>query len=117
MALSLRNYTISRVVQGTHHQCDVRYGTSSGIQCSCMSPISVSWTLFKSPGLWDKFDLGCIVSKGDQLFKFVGKFRYLGIKDLKQELLIENSSINKEILKKRQKKLELGYICYLLKKL
>ena len=33
-----------------HHQGDVRYGASRGILCSCMSLISVSWTLFKSPG-------------------------------------------------------------------
>ena len=32
--------------------------------------------------------------KGDQLFKFINKFRCLGITDLRQEFLIENSSVN-----------------------
>ena len=59
MKLNMRDYTIIKVVQGNHHQGDVRYGTSRGIQCSCMSLISLSWTLFKSAGLWDKFDLDC----------------------------------------------------------
>ena len=68
-------------------------GTSRGIQCSCMSPISVSWTLFKSPGLWNKLHLDCILSKVDQLFKFIGKFRYLEVEDLPQEFMIENCSI------------------------
>ena len=41
--------------------------------------VSVSWTLLRSPGPWNKFDLDCILGKGDQLFKFICQFRYLGI--------------------------------------
>ena len=44
----------------------------------------------RSPSLWNAFDLDCILSKGNQLFKFIGKFRYLWIDDLPQEFLIEN---------------------------
>ena len=57
------------------------YVTSKGIQgyvgvCSCMSVMSVTWTRkFRSPGLWDKFDLTFILSKGYQLLKFIEKFR------------------------------------------
>ena len=79
MTLSIRDYTIIKVVQFTHHQSDLRDGISKGIQCSCMSLMYVTWTMFKSPGIWDKFDLDCILSEGNQLFKFIGKFRYLGI--------------------------------------
>ena len=81
MELSMRDYTIIKVVHDTHHHGYVRYGTAR-VYSACMSLISLSWTLFKSPGLWDKFD--CILSKGDQLFKFIGKFRYLGIENLPQ---------------------------------
>ena len=81
MELSMRDYTIIKEVQDTHHQGDVRYGTAR-VYRACMSLISLSWTLFESPGLWYKFDLDCILSKGDQLFKFIGKFRYLGIENL-----------------------------------
>ena len=63
-------------------RCDIRYGTSTGIQCPCMSLISVSWALFKSPGLWDKFNLDSILGKGEQLLELIGKFRYLGMEDL-----------------------------------
>ena len=69
IALSIRDYTIIKVDQATHHQGDVRYGTTRGIECSCTSLISVSWTLFRSPGRWDKLDLDGILGKGDQLFK------------------------------------------------
>ena len=42
------DYTIIKAGQ---HQEKVRYGTFRGIQCSCMSLVSVSCTLFKSHGL------------------------------------------------------------------
>ena len=94
MALIIRDFTIARKVQATHQQGNVRCSAFRVIQCSCVSLISISWALFKSPGLWDKIDLDYILGEGDQLFKFVGKFRYLGMEDLSQEFLIENSSVN-----------------------
>ena len=42
MSLSIGDYTIIKVVQPTHHQDDITYGTCRGIQCSCMSLISAS---------------------------------------------------------------------------
>ena len=66
-----------------------------------MSLIAVSWTLFKSPGLWNKFDLDCILGKGDQLFRLIGKFRYVGVEDLLQEFMIENCQINVELLENK----------------
>ena len=49
---------------------------SGGIQCLCMSFITVSRRLFKSPSLWSKPDLEWILGKEDQLFKFIGKLKY-----------------------------------------
>ena len=73
MALILRDYTSIKVVQATYHQVNVIYGASYGIKCSCMSLVSVSWALFRSSGLCDAFDLDCILSKVDQLFKFIDR--------------------------------------------
>ena len=50
-------------------------GTSRSIQCSCMSLVLVNWTFLRSPALWDAFNLDCILSKGDQLFNFIGRFK------------------------------------------
>ena len=75
----MRDYTIINVLQTTHYQGDVRHGTYRGIQRSCMSLVLVRWVLFKSPGLWNTLDLDCILSKGDRLFKFMGKFKHIGI--------------------------------------
>ena len=81
-----KGYTIIKVVQATHHQGEARIGTSSGINCSFMSLISVTWTLFRSPGMRDTFDLDCVFGKVDQLSKSIGKFRYLKIEDLPQNI-------------------------------
>ena len=66
-----------------------------------MPLISVRRTLFESPGLWNKFDLDCILGKGDQLFKFIDKYRYLGVEGLPQEFMIENCQINVELMEKK----------------
>ena len=87
-----------KVVQVTHHQGDIRYGMTMGMQCSCMSLMSVFWTLFKSVSIWDSFDLDCILQKWDFLFKSLNKYRYLGLEELPQEFFIENLSINIEFL-------------------
>ena len=68
---------------------------------SCMYLMSVTWKLFRSSGLWDNFKLDSILAKGDQLFIFITKFRYLGLEDFPQELLVETSSINAELLESR----------------
>ena len=49
-----------------------------------------SWTLFTSSGLLDKINLDSILGKGDQLFKFIVKFRFYGMEDLPQEFSTEN---------------------------
>ena len=56
--------------------------------------------------------LDCILGKGGQLFIFIGKFRYLGIKDLAQKFLIENSSVNAKFLENKRR--EVTDVAYLL---
>ena len=75
-----------------------------------MSLLSITWTLFRSHGLWDKFDLDSILGKGYQLFNFIGKFRYLGMEDPPQEFLVENSSINLEFLENKTGSCSLGIL-------
>ena len=71
-----------------------------------MSFMSVSWILFKSPGIWDKFELDSILAY--QLFKSIGKFRYLGVEDLPQEFLLENYSMNVEFLENKTGEITAG---------
>ena len=60
-------------------------------------------TFFKS-GLWDRSDLG----KGDQLFRFIRKFRYHGVEYLPQEFLIKSSSVNLDFVVKKTQEITAG---------
>ena len=69
----------------------------------------VSWTLHKSPALCDKYDLDSILGKGDQLFKFIGTFRYLAIEDLSQgNFVIEKCSIEVKFLANKTREITAG---------
>ena len=58
--------------------------------------------------LVSEINLACILDKWDQSFKSIKKFRYLGIQDLSQELLVENRSINVEFLKTKTVEITIG---------
>ena len=73
-----------------------------------MSFVSVISTLFRSPGLWDKFDIDFILGKRDQSSKFIDQFRYLGIEVLPHEFLIENTSVNVEFLENNTREITAG---------
>ena len=64
-----RSIHISKIVQGTHHQGDIHYGTSSVIQCLCMSLMAACWSLIKFISRWDSIDFDQILRKGDELCK------------------------------------------------
>ena len=50
--------------------------------------------IFKSPGLWNRSDLGHMLVKGDKLFRRISKFSYHRVEDLLQEFLIKSYSVN-----------------------
>ena len=73
----IRSIHMSKVVQGTNHQGDIRYGTTTGIQCSCISLMAVCWSRIKSISRWNSNDLDRILRKSDELFKSLNKFELL----------------------------------------
>ena len=114
MALTIRDYTFIKVAQAAHHQDDVRCGTSRSVKCSCMSLMLVTWALFICPGIWDKLDLDSILCKEDQFLNYqkkldiLGHLRYLGMEDLLQEYLVENSPLNMEFLENKTEDIVAG---------
>ena len=60
-----RSGKATEIVQTTHHQGNLRYGATTGIQCSCMSLMSVRWSTFISVTMWDSTDLDMILENGD----------------------------------------------------
>ena len=85
MTVNVRDHTIIKVVQATHHQGDIRYDTSRGYKMLMHAPCLIKLGLFKSIGLWNQCDLDSILDKGDQLFKSTSKSRYLGVEELPQK--------------------------------
>ena len=74
-----------------------------------MSVMSVTWALFRSSALWEKYDLDYILAKEDQLLKFTGKSWYFGIiKDLPWEFLIDNSSMIVEFPENKTEEITAG---------
>ena len=93
-----RSMHISKIVQGTHHQGDIRYGSTVGIQCLCISLMAVCWSFTKSISRWDSNDLDRILRKGDELFKSLNKFKLLGVADLPTKVEIYSHSIDIALL-------------------
>ena len=60
----LRSSRATEIVQVTHHQGDLRYGTTASIQCSCMSLMSMCWSTVISVTMWDGADLDMILENG-----------------------------------------------------
>jgi len=61
-----------KVVQGSFHQGDAKFGYSSGIQCSCNTLVSICYSKFRSPIFWKFHDLDIFLSEGDSNFKRLG---------------------------------------------
>ena len=99
-----------KVVQVTHHHGDFRYGMSRGVQCSCISLMSVCWTLFKSTGILDFLEFDCILQKVDLLFKSLNNYICIRMEDLPQKFWIEDLSINVEFLNNRTGEITVGGI-------
>ena len=55
---------VVKVVHTSHHQRSERYGSSRGIQCSCMALMAICWTFLKRIALCKTADLDCILQKG-----------------------------------------------------
>ena len=82
---------ILKFVQGSFNQCDVRFNISRGIQCSCMTLVSICMAKVRKPTIWKESDLDFILTHGDNLFKTTGINRMLYSDELPNIFFIENS--------------------------
>ena len=51
-------YTVTKIVQGSFHQGDVKFGYTGGKQCACIALFSIAWSKIRRVGLWTSGDLG-----------------------------------------------------------
>ena len=101
--IKYKDEIILKVVHATHYQDDVRYGTYRSIECPPMSFISLSQTFVRSTGEWDKFEWDSTLGNQYQLFKYLSKFRYLGIENVSREFLMEGFHINGQFVENSTK--------------
>lgn len=84
----------TKIAQATHHQGGIHYGATAGIQCSCISLMSVCWSTFISATMWDGTDLDMILGNGDRLLKSLNLYRSLGVDDLPRSVDIYIHSVD-----------------------
>ena len=68
------NYRFVKLMQGTFHQGNPRFGETAGLQCVCNSLMSIVWSSIKQISYWRPQDLDNILINGDILYKRLNVF-------------------------------------------
>ena len=90
-----------KVIQGSFHQGNEKFGETAGKQCTCCSLFSVAFGLVKSPGHWVSNDLDFIVENGDTIYKTLDKETYLMVSELPKEISFLETNIEVEYLEEK----------------
>ena len=85
-----------KVVQGSFHQGDLKYGYTAGIQCSCNTLVSICFSKFKEIEYWKFYDLDFILDEGDKNFKQLGLTEYPYVDQFPKVVFIEEHDCNIE---------------------
>ena len=62
-------YAVDKVVLGTFHQGDQRFGETVGVQCACNSLYALCWSEIRQVSIWKPGDFDHILFEGDILYK------------------------------------------------
>ena len=62
------NYSIEKVIQGSFHQGNPRFGRTAGVQCACNYLFALCWSQVKTVSRWNKSDLNHVLTEGDLLY-------------------------------------------------
>ena len=62
-------YSIEKVIEGSFHHVNPRFGRTAGEQCTCNSLFSLCWSQVKTVSRWNKNDLNHVLTEGDLLHK------------------------------------------------
>ena len=87
-------FTISKTVQGSFHQGDVKFGDTAGKQCACITLFSIAWSKIRRVGLWTSGDLDHIVTQGDKLYKHLETDNLLTVDDLPHLVNLEYNDLS-----------------------
>lgn len=93
----------TKIIQGTFHQADLRFGTGRGIQCATNSLVTLCWAKIKRQSVWNSNDLDDILTYGDAMYNQIASqlptFRTLDVDDLRgKQIEIEGHIFQAEFI-------------------
>ena len=91
-------YNLLKVVQGSFHQGDPKFGQTAGIQCACNSLFSLCWSSIKRVTVWTTCDLDYVLESGDQLYKSLNINNMLSVDDLPRNVKVEGYALTATML-------------------
>ena len=62
-------YSIEKVIQGSFHQGNPRFGRTAGVQCACNFLFALCWSQVKIVSRWNRDDLNHVFTDGNLLYK------------------------------------------------
>ena len=83
-----------KVVTGTFHQGDMKFGQTAVIQCTCHSFFAIAWSTVRKVTIWKGLDLDNVLNNGDQLFKSLNKQTVLSADELPNKIDIHGQCLN-----------------------
>ena len=87
-------YQISKVVKGTFHQGNSRFGNTAGTQCACNALFAIFWSHIRQVSRWTNNDLDKILTEGDRLYKTLNTNSQLSFDELPNVIEIEGTVSN-----------------------
>ena len=74
--------SIKNAVLGSHHQGNLKYGETAGIQCTSNAFISVCFSAVKNVSILKSWDLDFILDQGDILMKSLSLYHALALDEV-----------------------------------
>ena len=82
-------YTTEKVIQGSFHHGNPRFGRTAGVQWACNSFFALCWSQINTVSRWNKSDLDHVLTEGDLLYALL-IYYMLTADDLTRSIVICN---------------------------
>ena len=87
---------MERVVAGSFHQSNEKFGNLAGRQCCAISLYGLTFSTIKDVKHWTRNTLDSVVEHGTSLCDKIGKYKFLAVEDLPSVVEIFDEPINVE---------------------
>ena len=91
-------YSTEKVIQGSFHQGNPRFGRTAGVQCACNSLFALCWLQVKAVSRWNKSDLNHVLTEVDLLYKSLNVDDGLTADDLPRSIVMCNTDFPVDFL-------------------